>query len=121
MKKIYAMLLMLGVLSGMAYFCTGESALANTTEAEETVSEVSYKTVEMTIHIEAVNGEDIAAKLDGALKEARDSATDAVPVTVKVPAGNYQWNYYGIYSKYFRVRCGRYFRRLKSTSFWKCH
>lgn len=90
MKKIFAMLLMLGALSGMAYFCTGESALANTTVAEETVSEVSYKTVEMTIHIEAVNGEDIAAKLDGALKEARDSATDAVPVTVKVPAGNYQ-------------------------------
>ena len=90
MKKIFAMLLMLGVLSGMAYFCIGESALANTTEAEESVSEVSYKTVETTIHIDAVNGEDIAAKLDGALKEARDSATDAVPVTVKVPAGNYQ-------------------------------
>lgn len=90
MKKRIVTMLMIGALSGIAYFNTGETALAKNLEAEKTVSEISYKAIETTINVDVVNGEDIAVKLDNALKEARDTATDHAPVTVKVPAGNYK-------------------------------
>ena len=42
------------------------------------------------ITVSAKNGSDIARELDNALKEARDTATDSNPVTVKVVAGSYK-------------------------------
>lgn len=42
------------------------------------------------ITLSVQNGEDIAYKLDLALRTARDHATDQQPVTVKVPQGEYQ-------------------------------
>ena len=42
------------------------------------------------ITVSAKNGSDIAWELDNALKEARDTATDSNPVTVKVAAGSYK-------------------------------
>ena len=48
------------------------------------------ETDDSVITVSAKNGSDIARELDNALKEARDTATDSNPVTVKVVAGSYK-------------------------------
>ena len=79
---------------------SGTSAVTGATENTEEVTEeseteenankeASYSVSGSTITVSATNGEDIADTLDKALKEAADIATDANPVTVKVPAGSY--------------------------------
>ena len=63
------------------------------TEAQ-TENQIAVQDAEETddsvITVSAKNGSDIARELDNALKEARDTATDSNPVTVKVVAGSYK-------------------------------
>lgn len=59
------------------------------TENQITVQDAE-ETDDSVITVSAKNGSDIARELDNAIKEARDTATDSNPVTVKVVAGSYK-------------------------------
>lgn len=88
MKKILAGFVLAGVLAGAT--CLHTDVLAKTLPSVQIADSVVCQSTEKTILVEAKNGADIADDLDEALKEARDLATDAVPVTVRVSAGEYK-------------------------------
>lgn len=85
------------LLSGMiAMACTiGMNPVeSQAQEKVHTENQIAVQDAEETddsvITVSAKNGSDIARELDNALKEARDTATDSNPVTVKVVAGSYK-------------------------------
>ncbi|MDY4970204.1 MAG: right-handed parallel beta-helix repeat-containing protein [Lachnospiraceae bacterium] len=69
-----------------------EESSASTEEPTEGTEEEQSdepQIINNTITISVKNGENIACKLDLALKTAREHATDTGPITVKVPEGEY--------------------------------
>lgn len=59
-------------------------------ESTEDQKGASYSVSGAQIVVNAVSGEDITKVLDDALKDARDLATDAAPITVVLPSGTYK-------------------------------
>lgn len=87
MKKALIFLVMMGlVLIQKPENCYASTAFGGYVDVVKTAS---YTTNGTTITISAAKGEDITKTLDNALKEARDMATTAKPVIIKVPAGTY--------------------------------
>lgn len=89
------------LLSGMiAMACTigmnpvdsqAQGKIQTETQTENQIAVQDTEDVDdSVITVSAKNGSDIAWELDNALKEARDTATDSNPVTVKVAAGSYK-------------------------------
>ena len=90
MKKILTGILLTGFLTGCSCLAMNQNVFAKTADTTVYSEAASHQAAEKVITVDAKSGTDIADELDDALKEARDTATDVAPVTVKVSAGNYK-------------------------------